>query len=469
MQYTKVDATIQKRLTQIINEHYPLVQSIAQKLAERGCQALLVGGAVRDLFLGLPLKDLDIEVYNCSLQQLEAVLGEFGQVSLVGKAFGVLRAHGLEADWSVPRSDAFGRKPEVVLDPNLSYEKAFARRDLTINAMGINLITFELIDPFDGFTDLKKKILRAPDPVFFIEDPLRFYRVMQFVGRFEMKPDAILNKLCSEMDLKSVSRERIEAEFAKLLLKSKQPSLGISWLDEIGRLKDILPEIAATKGVPQEPDWHPEGDVYEHTKQALDAAAALEYASQEEKLKIVYAALCHDLGKLSTTQIFDGKIISYGHEKKSETLAKRMLKRIMRNKDLISCISKLARYHMQPGQLVKNNAKFPAYKRLARKLAPEISMQMLGKLMLADRQGRNPKKGAPLTEQFSDVASFLEKAKEAFVLHEPEKPILQGRDLLDVIKPGPELGKLIKRAYKIQIDDGIRDKEELKKRVLSNN
>jgi tRNA nucleotidyltransferase (CCA-adding enzyme) len=469
MQYTKVDETIQKRLIEIIRNSYPLVDTIARTLASRGCIAMLVGGAVRDLFLGLPLKDLDIEVYNCSLDELENVLKEFGIVSLVGKAFGVLRVHGLDADWAVPRSDAPGRKPEVKLNPHLSYEKAFARRDLTINAMGINLVTFELIDPFNGLQDLKNKILRAPDPSFFVEDPLRFYRVMQFVGRFGMKPDEALNRLCASMDLKTVSRERIEAEFAKLLLQSKKPSLGISWLDQIGRLKEILPELDATKGVIQESDWHPEGDVYEHSKQTLDAAAALDYANDDEQLKIMYASLCHDLGKVSTTQVFDGKVISYGHEKKGETLTRKMLKRIMRNKDLISCIAKLVRYHMQPSQLVKNKAKFPAYKRLARKLAPEVNLNMLGLLALADKRGRNPQKGSPLSIDIPEVDLFFAMAKDAFVLHEPEKPILHGRDLLDVVQPGPELGRMLKRAYQIQINEGIKDKEELRKRVLAAN
>ena len=125
----------------------------------------------------------------------------------------------------------------MIIDPHMNFADAFKRRDLTINAMGIDLKTFELIDPWHGLEDLKKGILRAPDAKLFIEDPLRLFRVMQFIGRFQMNPDKQLNEICAKMSLAGISTERIEAEFDKLFLKSKRPSLGIRWLQEIGRLQ----------------------------------------------------------------------------------------------------------------------------------------------------------------------------------------------------------------------------------------
>ena len=238
MKFTKIEPDVQKLLNKLL-EQQPVVQKIIDEIAKKGGRALLVGGAVRDLlsfFNGLEMsgeiKDLDIEVHGITIDQLHQILAQFGPVSLVGKSFGVLRLHGLDIDWSLPRTDSSGRHPKVIIDPYMNFADAFKRRDLTINAMGIDLKTFELIDPWHGLHDLKLGILRAPSADLFIEDPLRLFRVMQFIGRFGMKPDDELNKICATMSLAGISTERIEGEFDKLFLKSKRPSLGIRWLRE---------------------------------------------------------------------------------------------------------------------------------------------------------------------------------------------------------------------------------------------
>jgi tRNA nucleotidyltransferase (CCA-adding enzyme) len=467
MEYTKIDSHIQSKLTFYLKDYN--LEKIIAALDVSGGTILLVGGAVRDLLLKLPLKDLDIEVHHLEIAELQKILSQFGTVNNVGKAYGVLRINGIDVDWSLPRTDAHGRKPEVVVDPNMSFAQAFRRRDLTINAMGINVVTSELIDPFGGLYDLENKTLRAPDLEKFVEDPLRFYRVMQFVARFEFKPDADLNLVCSRMNISEVSRERIEQEFKKALLLSHSPSLGFRWLHEIGRLQEILPELAVLQNIEQSPQWHPEGDVFEHTMQAVDAAARQKYDLQHTKLIIMYAALCHDLGKAQATKVNeDGRIISHGHEILSADLAKKMLHRITNNHELIDAVIKLVRYHMQPGALVDQDAQPSAYKRLAYKLWPEATLNMLAQLAQADRQGRNPEKKGPLTQPDSTIEEFVKRSQQALVLHEIEQPILQGRDLLDVVEAGPELGKLVKEAYTIQIQEGIKNKDELKRRVLKN-
>lgn len=464
MQYKVIDSKIQNCLTQLLNK-YPIMQKVAQIISEYEGKTLLVGGAVRDLLLQLPVKDIDIEVHGISLDGLQTILQQFGQVSLVGKAFGVLRLHHIAIDWSVPRSDEVGRKPHVRIDPFMSVKEAFARRDLTINAMGIDVISGHLIDPFGGYEDLKNHILRAPNEERFVEDPLRFFRVMQFIGRFNMYPDTALNDICTTMDILTVSRERIEQEFEKLFLKSERPSLGLRWLDAIGRLGEILPELAAVKGVVQSVQWHPEGDVFEHTMQTIDAAAALSYAELHEKLMLIYAALCHDLGKVSTTEENEGSLTSYGHAQEGVQLAKKMLRRITHNTELIESVLKLVRYHMEPIQLVVQKSKLSAYKRLANKLAPQATMQMLAKLALADKRGRNPHGQIPLKIDVKEVDQFLERTHEAQVLEQVEKPIITGQDVMDIIEPGPRMGKLLKKLYQIQIDEGIKDKDTLKQRA----
>lgn len=469
MNSTKIESIVQKKLEKLLQDR-ALVKKIVAGIVQLGGQAILVGGAVRDLLLSstnnLEIKDLDIEVYNLTLEQLQAILEQFGPVSLVGKSFGVLRVHHLDIDWSLPRADSAGRHPHVIIDPFMSVEKSFLRRDLTINAMGIDLHTFELIDPCNGLQDLKNKLLRAPDAHLFVQDPLRLFRVMQFIARLQMQPDATLNKVCATMDMSAVSIERIELEFDKMFLKSERPSLGIRWLREINRLKEILPELADTIGIEQDPIWHPEGDVFEHTMQAIDAAALLSYGGTHEKLIASYAVLCHDLGKVTTTQFVDGRVRSRGHDQVGGPLARKMLKRITHRKELVDAVVKLVVHHMAPGQFVENNAKAAAYKRLALKLAPEVNLQLLAKVSLADKRGRNPRGHLPLANDIPNLDEFCAKSQKAHVFEQPEKPLLQGKDLMGIIEPGPKMGALLKKAYEIQIEEDIQDKQELLKRIL---
>jgi tRNA nucleotidyltransferase (CCA-adding enzyme) len=455
---------IQKKLQEVLKS-YPSLVSIIDAIADQGGRVVVVGGAVRDLLLGLPIKDLDIEVHHLSMHDLESILKKFGPVSLVGKAYGVLRLHGLDIDWSIPRTEGAGRKPRVTVDPFMSMKDAFRRRDLTINAMGIDLVSFELIDPFQGLKDLDVGLLRACDKEKFLEDPLRFFRVMQFIGRFAMQAAPSLNALCKTMSVDKVSVERIAEEMRKLLLASKQPSLAFRWLKKIGRLKDVFPELYDLIGVAQNPKWHPEGDVFEHTMQSLDAAAQVSYETDEQKLLVLYAALCHDLGKPKTTEEREGRIISYEHPRKGVPMTKKLLRRITRNKELTDKVAILVEYHMMPLEFTQSGAKFAAYKRLARKIAP-LTLHELSLLAIADRRGRNGKKNEPLKSTPQDIKTFIRKAEEAGVLQDLEEPILQGRDLLDIVAPGPDMGRLLKEAYEIQLEEGIRNKEALKKRVV---
>jgi tRNA nucleotidyltransferase (CCA-adding enzyme) len=469
MEHTKFNGQIQS-FVQSIYDKQPIIGAIVQVLGAAGGAVYLVGGAVRDFVLGREVKDLDIEVHGLEVRKLEGLLSNFGAVDLVGKSFGVLRIHPLDIDWSVPRTDSTGRKPEVSIDPFMDIAKALKRRDLTMNAMAINMVTYELIDPFNGMNDIQQARLRTPDRHFFVEDPLRFYRVMQFIGRFEMQPDAELNEICAHMSLKGVSKERISDEFEKLLLKSVRPSLGLRWIAYIGRLQELLPELGALVGIVQDPTWHPEGDAFEHTMQAIDAAAQLEYKDLQEKLLVMLAALSHDLGKVDTTACVGGHWLSCGHAQESAKIAKKFLPRITIKKDLIPIILKLIEHHMDPYLFIKDNAGPAAYKRLAKKIAPDLTLDMLAQLARADRAARNPQKGFPLQkDRDEDIDLFVERAHKALVLHEPEPALLHGRDFLDVVAPGPLLGKLVDRAYSLQIEQNIRDKETLKKMVLAEN
>ncbi len=469
MQSTKVAQLVQKTRETIFSKH-PAIAPIVDALHVQNARVLLVGGAVRDALLQKPLEDIDIEVHGLGLAALEKVLKKFGHVRLVGKVYGVLKIDGIPADWSLPRADTAGRKPTVTLDPHMNMADAFRRRDLTINAMGIDLATGELIDPFNGVHDLQKNLLRTPDAHFFVQDPLRFYRVMQFIGRFNMHPDAELSALCTNMDLAGVAQERISKEFEKLFLKSEQPSLGIRWLATIGRLKEIAPEVAALQHVSQWLEYHPEGDVFEHTMQAVDAAASYTYETVEKKLTLVFAALAHDLGKPATTQFVDGRIRSLGHDVAGVKPASSLLKRLCPTQHIQDAVLKLVRHHMTPIALVKNNSSAAAYKRLASKLAPECTMYDLYMLCKADKSARNPEKHRPLAVCPEPlVEEFFTRAQQYGVAYGPEKPLLTGADFLDVCAPGPALGKLVQAAYELQIEQSLHDKKKVKEMVLKNN
>ncbi len=458
----------------------PLIKEIINTLKSANAKAYLIGGATRDLLSNLilkknedhklDLKDIDIEVHDITLEKLALVLKKFGPVDYIGKSFGVLKLHNLNVDWSLPRTDKSGRKPEVTIDPYMDIKEALRRRDLTINAIAIDLINMDVIDPFNGIADIKNNILRSPDINFFKEDPLRFYRVMQFISRFQMYPDDQLNNICKTMDINNISIERIEQEFKKLLLKSKYPSLGIRWLKDIDKLQRILPELYSTINTIQDPEWHPEGSVFEHLMQALDSSSSLTYDNHEEKLTIMLATLCHDLGKVTTTIFKDGHIRSPGHAMAGVLPTKNMLKRIVLNKKLIKTAAVLVKCHMRPGQLINSQATLSAYKRLAVDLSVEsaghANIKMLLKLAIADQRGRNPKSHIPLNIRVEWVDRFKEKVEKANIFHEPEKPILTGRDMQDIIEPGPQMGKILKFAYNIQLNQNIKDKDQLKKLVL---
>lgn len=444
----------------------PEISNIVKACVDRGGHALLVGGVVRDYVMGHASKDWDIEIYGLDSATVEAILSRFGTVLFVGKSFGVFRVAGLDVDFSLPRRDSAGRKPDVIVDPFMSYHDAFARRDLTMNAMGIDLTTGQLIDPFNGQHDIKNKILRTPNPEFFVQDPLRFFRVMQFVGRFEMYPDRELTTVCATMDIIDLSIERIVGEIEKLFLRSQRPSLGLRWLAKLGRLKEFFPELFTTIEVLQRPDFHPEGDVFEHSMQALDAAAQFSYDSEQKKLVILYAALCHDLGKVTTTECIDGIYHAYGHAAAGITPTKKLLSRMTLRSDIKATVPKLVKYHMEPFVFVKGNAKAAAYKRLACKLAPDATLYDLALLQKADKQGRNGTGEIPLANEFEDNKQFMQQAQTHGVLYHPEEALLRGADIMHLVESGPAMGRMLEKAYEMQIEEGITDKEELIRRLL---
>lgn len=426
----KVSNAISFRVSKIIQKNQ-FVKDILHSLHNQSGRVLLVGGAVRDILMDIPAKDLDFEVYGLTLEQLQAALEQHGPVSLVGKSFGVLRVHGLDVDWSLPRKDSSGRHPVVSYDPFMSYEQAFIRRDLTINAMGIDMHTLALIDPYGGQQDLEHKILRAPDLEFFGQDPLRLLRVMQFAGRFVMRVDDQLSKLCSIMDISKVSTERIEQEFAKLFTRAKKPSIGLQWLASIGKFYELLPGVV----------------VDAQLFKKLDFAAKLSFVNDQEKLMLMWALVASFLPEYG-----NGVIRQLSHADLLPVI--NFMKHTTRYDQLIQQVAKLvmyARVIMAHPDHALTNAHI---KWLAYFLAPELSIRLVSQFILIRYD----------VELSTDIA---QRAQQLGVLEAPEVALLSGKDFLDVAQ-GVELGKLVKLSYEQQIDQGIADRFVLKAEVLKN-
>ncbi len=428
------------------------INPVILALRNIGAQVYCVGGAVRDLLLGQVAQDVDIEVHAIDEEILISVLSQFGSVGLQGKSFGVFRIASFDIDWSLPRSDGPGRRPVVTLDPYMGIVTALLRRDVTMNALAIDLFSMTLIDPYGGERDLSEGSLRAVSADTFIEDPLRFYRVMQFVARFAMTPDSQLNELCSNIDLTGVARERVEKEFEKMFLLASTPSAGIRWIAKIGRLNELYPELGMLIGIPQNPKWHPEGDVFEHTMQVLDAVALDASGSDQERIVLSYAALCHDMGKALTTKQHrnDGRLISYGHESAGIPLAQSFLGRITRTTLYSKQVLRLVEYHMRPCAFVEGSAGAFAYRRLAYYMQP-MSLRFLARFARADKRGRNGLQQSPLLESVLCVDIFEDRAFQYGVLDGPIKPIVSGNDLLVAGVDPRQIGVLLQRAYWYQL------------------
>jgi tRNA nucleotidyltransferase (CCA-adding enzyme) len=446
------------------------VHAIGAAIRARGGRALLVGGAVRDALLGQPSKDLDVETFGLGLPELSEVLGEFGEVMTVGQSFGVLMIRGLDVDFSLPRRDsktgAGHRGFEIQVDPELDFSEAARRRDLTINAIGFDLVTGELLDPHGGVADLEAGRLRATDPQSFSEDPLRGLRVAQFAARFEMEPDAELTRLCSQLDLSELPGERLGEEFNKLLLKGRKPSLGLRFLDESDLIR-FFPELAELRGVPQDAEWHPEGDVWIHTLMVLDSAAELRTGDPGEDAALMFAALCHDLGKPATTEVIEGRIRSRGHESAGLPPTSALLERLRISNELIRAVGLLVLHHLSPTLFVQNGAGPRAYRRLARELAAGgVSMELLERIARADQLGRTTEEA--LRGEFEAGEAFLEKARQLAIPAEGPKDVVLGRHLIARgLSPSKRFGEILSACREVQDERGWTDPERILDLVLT--
>jgi tRNA nucleotidyltransferase (CCA-adding enzyme) len=430
-------------------------REIALAVRGAGGRALIVGGWVRDRLLGLTSKDIDVEVYGIPAGELRTLLERFGRVETIGESFTVYKLGTI--DVSLPRRESKvgpGHRGFLVEgDPAMPVEEAARRRDFTINAISFDPLTGDYLDPCGGRADLDARRLRLVATATFGDDSLRVLRAMQFVARFELAVTPETMEVCRTIPLDDLPSERIWGEVETLLLLPARPSLGFEFAREAGVVSSLLPEMAALIGCGQEPDWHPEGDVWVHTLMVVDQARArIDDLPRWAKIAVMLGAVCHDFGKPATTAFFDGRVRSYNHEEAGVEPARALLDRLnvhaIDGVDVRAQVVGLTAHHLKPGAWHKARTEVGdgAFRRLAQK----VDLELLARLAAADCMGR------AATFDCSAMSWFVERARALGVEHEAPKPLLLGRHLLALgLTPGPEVGRILRQVYERQLDGAI--------------
>jgi tRNA nucleotidyltransferase (CCA-adding enzyme) len=450
-----------------------LLDQIVREMHAADYRALVVGGAVRDALLGGQPKDFDIEVYGIAYDQLAGILARHGRVDLVGKSFGVVKLvtrenqGGHEYDFSVPRRDSkFGlghRDFQATFDPAITAREAASRRDFTINAMAYDPVADELLDFFGGEDDLKNRVLRATSEAF-ADDPLRVLRGMQFACRFDLTLEPGTAVMCRTIvdHYATIARERVADEFMKWALKSSRPGRIAEYLAASG-WEVHFPEIARLAGVPQDPHWHPEGDVGTHTMFVVDAAArisARDNVSGDDRAVLIFAALAHDFAKATTTMLREreGKMrwTSWGHEADGGPMARTFLERIGIKSAVVDRVVPMIENHLASSSIGREVTP-RAVRRLAMRLAPATIADLL-RLIEADYSGRPPlPTGLP-----EGAMRIREMAEAQAVDHGPQAPLILGRHVMPYFgdQPGKHIGEVTAAAYEAQADGAFSNQEE---------
>jgi tRNA nucleotidyltransferase (CCA-adding enzyme) len=437
-----------------------LARALAEAVRAEGGRALVVGGWVRDQLLGRASKDLDLEVFGVQADRLRALLERFGRVDTVGESFTVYKIG--DIDVSLPRRESkVGRGHKgfaVAGDPSLSMEDAARRRDFTINAISRDPLTGEVIDPFGGRQDLDARRLRVVDPQTFGDDSLRVLRALQFTARFELTVDEETKTLCRTIPLDDLPSERVWGEVEKLLLQAARPSIGLALALELGVVDRLWPELKALVGCAQEPEWHPEGDVWVHTLMVVDEARGrIEGLERGPAVAMMLGAICHDLGKPATTAVIDGRIRSPGHEEGGVAPATMLLDRLnvhsLDGYDVRGAVLGLVAHHLKPSAFRKAATQVGdgAFRRLALK----VDLELLARFAKADCHGRTG------TFDCSAMDWFLDRARALGVEHAAPQRLVLGRHLIALgVAPGPRMGELLSAIYDQQLDGAITTLDE---------
>jgi len=409
-----------------MSQQEKMIQDIAAAVHQMGGRALLVGGCVRDGLLHIPCYDIDCEVHGIRPDALRGLLAQFGEIDESGEKYGIFTIRGAGIDIALPRIETRtgpGHKDfSVSTDPFLLPKTAASRRDFTVNAIMMDALTGEYIDPFGGINDLENGVLRAVPGEKFEEDPLRVLRGAQFAARFDLAPDGETLAQMRRMPLEHLSGARVFSEMKKALLMAKRPDVFFRVLEEADALDRWFPELAALRKAPQNPIYHPEGDAFEHTMLTLNAAAEIRN-DMSDPLAFMLAALTHDLGKAVSTKKNDkGVWQSIGHEHTGVPLAENMLSRFGVSKQIIAYAKNMCKLHMRVHVCYYNKAR---ESRMNVLFDESICPEELAWLVVCDARGTGkPRENADLEEAFimERLAAYREAAEKSM----PDAAMLMG-------------------------------------------
>lgn len=412
---------------------------------------LVVGGSVRDAVRGHPSKDLDLEIVGVEAQQ---VVGRWPwHARQVGKSFSHHLVELEELGW-VEVSFESGSLQD--------WDRLCRRRDFTCNAMAWHCHRRELLDPLGGQRDMQEGVLRQASPESLLEDPLRVWRALQFCARFGWRPEpTTLATLKAQIPrLSDLPAERVTREWEKLLCLPESPGVALGLLKEWGMLS-LFPELEALVGCPQDPTYHPEGDVWTHTCMVVDQAAAIarrDGLSQGDHLTLMLAALLHDLGKPSTTRQEGQRWTAHGHEHAGQVPARHWLQRYCFGEQVGAAVLDCVAHHMRPLQLQRDidggrlspSQQVNALRRLLRSLEA-VSWEVFIRLCEADRRGR----GGEGEGEFRAAEVLGNLLRDHPVAELARSTLLQGRDLLALgLSAGPQLGEWIRKVEAAR-DEGL--------------
>lgn len=432
---------------------------LSELIAEKSGTAYFVGGFVRDKFMKHENKDIDIEVHGISADVLEEILDSIGKRIEIGESFGIYGIKGCCLDIALPRKEHLCGKGHrdfnIDVDPFIGTEKAALRRDFTINALMENIITGEVIDHFGGISDINDKIIRHVSDKTFWEDPLRVLRAAQFAARFEFDIADETLLLCRNIDLSTLSKERIEAELVKALLKAERPSIFFESLRKMDQLGTWFAEVEMLIGVPQNSKYHMEGDVWNHTMMVIDEAAKYRDRSTYP-YGFMMTALVHDFGKAICTEKKNGVYHAYEHETKGLTIVKRFLKRITNEKKLIHYVMNMTELHMKPNVLANAEASVKSTNKMFDSSVSPIDLIYISQ---SDDKGRKTLVQSKSTEEF--LLKRLDIYNKIM-----EKPYVTGKDLIDAgLLPNENFKEVLSYAHKLRLANI--DKESALKQTIS--
>jgi tRNA nucleotidyltransferase (CCA-adding enzyme) len=434
-------------------------ERVLAAIRSAGGRPMLDGGFIRDSLMGVTGgKDIDMEVYGISDPDvLIAALNGVGRVTEAGKVYGVIkvRAGETDIDISIPRREAKTgaghRGFTVIPDGAMGFAEATARRDFTVNAILYDPAEGKVIDCHGGLADLEAGILRHTSERF-ADDPLRVLRGVQFAARFgfTMAPETV--RLCFTIRgaYRELAVERVWGEFEKIGTRGKHISRALAVLEDTW-WGHHFPVLMNMRSIPQDAEWHPEGDVWTHAGLAADQAARLADEAGltgTDRFVVVFAGLLHDLGKVTHTQLTDGRITSHGHAAAGEEPARAFLSSIGCPEAVTARIIPLIREHMNCfGKPTK-----PAVRRLVRRLVP-ATLAELALVCAADAKGRGD------LHAWSTADAWFEMGRDLKIEERPAKGLLTGDHLIAAgMTPGPAFRPLLGAALAAQ-DAGEFDDE----------